>query len=87
MIIERALGVMVAMTLRSTAIIEYLKRERFFETIVELMYIYDEKGRIQRQCCMLIRNCAVHGALVKVFLHLLFSVYSYGLHRSLFFCN
>jgi len=66
-IVERALGVLVAASLRNVHLTEVMVHEQHFDTLFDLMRKHKDEGGIQRQCCMLIRNCAASGAqTVKV---------------------
>jgi hypothetical protein len=66
-IVERALGVLVAASLRNVHLTEVMVHEQHFDTLMDLMRKHKDEGGIQRQCCMLIRNCTASGAqIVKV---------------------
>lgn len=65
-VIERALAVLVNASFRNKSVADILLNGHCFEIIMELMQLHSQCGSVQRQCCMLLRNCAMHGADVQV---------------------
>ena len=58
-IIERALSIMSALSLRNKQVVSRMFLEGYFTTFIEVMHSYVHNPSIARQCCMLVRNCAV----------------------------
>lgn len=66
-VITRALAVLVSASFRNKSVADSLSKGHCFEIVIELMQLHSQSGSVQRQCCMLLRNCAVHGTDVQVY--------------------
>lgn len=58
-VLERTLSVMSAISLRNKQVVSNMFSEGYFAAFMEVMHSHLHNPSIARQCCMLIRNCAV----------------------------
>lgn len=58
-VVERTLSVMSAISLRNKQVVSNMFSEGYFAAFIKVMHSHLHNPSIARQCCMLIRNCAV----------------------------